>query len=475
MLTGVPMGKQLAFVSTSRDHKIATLRIANTATGQVRDVLTETVPTQFEGGQKEISWRFLPISNEIIWYSERDNWGHLYLYNATTGVLKNQITTGDWLVSEVLQVDEKNRTIYFMANGRQSENPYFAQFYKINFDGQALTLLSPGPGNHKIDLSPSGKFFVDTYSTPVTPPVSELRTSDGKLITTLEKTDISRLLATGWKAPMPITVTAHDNKTNLFGLLFTPTNLDSAKQYPVVNYIYPGPQGGSVGSWSFAASRSDHQALAELGFVVVVLEGSSNPLRSKRFHDMYFPNMAENTLPDQVSAIKQLAAQHTFIDTSRVGVWGHSGGGFAAAAAMFRYPDFFKVGIAESGNHENRNYEDDWGERYVGLLKKNADGTDNYTDQANQLYAKNLKGKLLLAHGLMDDNVPPYNTFLVVEALEQANKDFDLIVFPSSAHGYGNYSPYMMRRRWDYFVQYLKGAIAPKEYKMQPHADPRGN
>jgi dipeptidyl-peptidase 4 len=236
--------------------------------------------------------------------------------------------------------------------------------------------------------------------------------------------------------------------------------MDRTKKYPVVNYIYPGPQGGSVGSWSFAASRGDHQALAELGFIVVLIEGTSNPFRSKSFHDMSYGNMAENTLPDQITGIRQLAGQFP-IDTTRVGIWGHSGGGFATATAMFRYPDFYKVGISESGNHDNRNYEDDWGERYNGLAE-NA----NYEAQANQNYAKNLKGKLMLAHGLMDNNVPPYNTLLVVEALQKANKDFDLIVFPNSAHGFGPYSPYMMRRRWDYFVRHLRQLEPPKEFDL---------
>jgi len=228
-----------------------------------------------------------------------------------------------------------------------------------------------------------------------------------------------------------------------------------------------------VRNWSFSPSRSDNQALAELGFIVVALEGTSNPLRSKSFHDMSYGFMAENTLPDQIAGVRQLAQQYSYMDTSRVGIWGHSGGGFATACAMFKYPDFFKVGISESGNHDNRNYEDDWGERYIGLLAKDAGGVDNYNAQANQVYAGNLKGKLLLAHGLMDDNVPPYNTMLVIEALEKANKDYDLIVFPNSHHGYGPYSYYMMRRRWDYFVKNLLGAEPPKEYKINYTSDPR--
>lgn len=454
-------GTELAFVSTSRDHKNEKFRIANATTGSVREVFEETAKTQFESGQGEINWRYLPDSKEIIWYSERDDWGHLYLYDATTGKVKNQITKGNWVLTRLIKVDSKSRTVYFMANGLDKINPYFAHLYKIGLDGKNLTDLTPEPGNHAVSLSPTEKYFIDSYSQPDVPASIVFRNIDGKMITPIEKTDVSRLAATGWKAPTPVSVKADDHKTDIYGLVFTPTKMDAGKKYPVIDYIYPGPQGGSVGSWGFSASRGDHQALAELGFIVVLMEGTSNPNRSKSFHDMSYGNMAINTLPDQIAAIKQLAAKYP-IDTTKVGIWGHSGGGFATAAAMFRYPDFFKVGIAESGNHDNRNYEDDWGERYNGLAE-NAD----YEAQANQNYAKNLKGKLMLVHGMMDDNVPPYNTLLVVEALEKANKSFDLVIFPNSAHGYGSYSPYMMRRRWDYFVQHLLNAEPPKDYKMQ--------
>lgn len=460
---------QLAFVSTSRDHKQEKVRIADALTGDVRDVFEETVPTQFESGQGAINWRYLAKTNEIIWYSERDNWGHLYLYDAATGKLKNQIDQGDWVLTRLLKVDEKARMLYFIADGRQEENPYYSQFCKIGFDGKHFALLTPEEGYHQITLSPSTEYFIDTYSKPDVPPISLYRDLNGKLLTILEKADVSRLEATGWHAPTPISAKGHDGKTDLYGLVFTPTKMDAGKKYPVIDYIYPGPQGGSVGSWSFAASRGDNQALAELGFIVVVLEGSSNPLRSKSFHDMSYGNMAENTLPDQVTAIRQLAQKYP-IDTAKIGIWGHSGGGFATAAAMFRFPDFFKVGISESGNHDNRNYEDDWGERYNGLA-----ANSNYDAQANQNYAKNLKGKLMLAHGLMDNNVPPQNTLLVVEALEKANKDYDLVVFPNSAHGYGSYSYYMMRRRWDYFVKNLLGVEPPKEYVLKTKTDPRNN
>ncbi|MBX7053327.1 MAG: S9 family peptidase [Pyrinomonadaceae bacterium] len=464
-----PDGSTLAFVSSSRDHKSAKFRIADTVTGDVRDVFEETVATQYESGQGEANWRYFPATKEAIWYSERDDWGHLYLYDLTTGKPKTQITKGNFVVTRIIKIDDAARTIFFEANGREpGRDPYFAHFYRVGFDGKGLTLLTPEDGNHQVTVTPDGKYFVDSYSKMDVAPVTVLRDMTGKLIATLEKTDVSRLVATGWKPPTPITVKSRDAKWDLYGVMFTPTNLDPAKKYPVINYIYPGPQGGGVGSRSFSASRSDHQALAELGFVVVIIDGTCNPDRSKSFHDVCYGNMADNTLEDQISGMKQLSAKYPYMDLDRVGVWGHSGGGFATAAAMFRYPDFYKVGISESGNHENRNYEDDWGERYIGLLSG-----DNYEKQANQNYAKNLKGKLLLAHGAMDDNVPPYNTYLVVDALVKANKDFDLIIFPNARHGYGADSFYMMRRRWDYFVKNLLGAEPPKEYEIKPKSDPR--
>ncbi len=468
--------KQLAFVSTSRDHKVEKFRIADAATGAVREIFEESVTTQYESGQDKINWHYLPQTNEVIWYSERDNWGHLYLFDATTGKLKNQITKGDFVVTQLLKVDTKKRMIYFLADGyNKQENPYFTHLFAIGFDGKKLAPLTPEEGNHQITFSPDEKYMVDAYSQPDIPAITVLRSIDGKLITTLEKADAARLSATGWKPPIPITVKAHDGQTDLYGLLFLPTHLDSSKKYPVIDYIYPGPQGGSIGSWSFLASRGDNQALAELGFVVVEIEGGCNPLRSKSYHDLCYGNMAENTLPDQIAGIQQLAQKYAFMDTGKVGIWGHSGGGFATAAALFRYPDFFKVGISESGNHDNRNYEDDWGERYIGLETKDANGKSNYEAQANQLYAKNLKGKLMLAHGLLDDNVPPYNTLLVIDALEKANKDYDLVVFPNSHHGYGEFSYYMMRRRWDYFVKNLMNATPPKEYELKPKVDPRNS
>ena len=466
--------KQLVFVSTSRDHKLENVRIADCESGEVKDIFEEKVLTQYESGQGSINWKYLSKTNEIIWYSERSDWGHLYLYDVTTGSLKNQITSGNFVVLEVLKVDQKNRMIYFTASGREKDvNPYFRYLYRVDFNGRNLTLLTPGKGDHSVIFSPDGKYFIDSYSQPDIPPVREVRDVKGKLVAELGKTDISRLLATGWKPPQPFTVKSADNRWDLYGLIFTPTDFSASRKYPVIVNIYPGPQGGSVGSWSFLAARGDNQALAELGFVVVQLEGSCNPGRSKSFHDACYGNMGENTLNDQISGLKQLEEKYKFLDLEKVGIWGHSGGGFATAAAMFKYPDFFKVGISESGNHDNRNYEDDWGERYIGLEIKDRNGISNYQYQANQIYARNLKGKLLLIHGGMDDNVPPYNSYLVADSLIKANRDFDFLLLPNARHGYGSDSYYIMRRRWDYFVQNLMQAVPPREYIIKIEPDPR--
>jgi len=371
-------------------------------------------------------------------------------------------------VLQVLKVDEKTRTIFFTGAGREPGDPYFRYFYSVKFDGFGLTLLTPEHADHTITLSPSGTVFVDSYSTPVVPPVTVVRDLTGKTVLAVEKADISKLLATGWKPPVPITVKARDGKTDLYGLMFTPTTLDETKKYPIINRVYPGPQTGSVGSRSFSAARGgDNQPLAELGFIVVQIDAMGTPMRSKSFHAAYYGNMGDNGLPDQIAGMKELARRHPWIDIDRAGITGHSGGGFASTDGILRYPDFFKVAVSQAGNHDNRVYEDDWGEKWQGLLETAPDGTTNYDNQANENLAKKLKGKLLIAHGSMDSNVPPNNTLLVVNELIKENKDFDLIIFPNRRHGFGN-EPYMVRRRWDYFVKWLLGAEPPNEYQMHP-------
>ena len=470
-----PDGRTLAFASSSRDHKQVWLRVADAETGAVRDVLHEAVPTYFESGNGAVNWRYLPQSRELLWFSERNDWGNLYLYDLDTGRLKHAVTTGAGNVTEVLHVDPQTRMVWFRGVGREPAidgklpDPYFQSLYRVSLDGGAPLRLTPEDADHTVSLSPDGARFVDAYSTPTTAPVTLLCDAhDGHRIATVATADISRLTAAGWTPPTPIMVKARDGKTDLYGLLFKPSHFDPARKYPIVDYIYPGPQTGSVGSRSFAAARVDHQALAELGFVVVAIDGLGTPWRSKSFHDAFNGDIGDNTLPDQVAALRQLGQRYPWIDLERVGVWGHSGGGYATADAMFTYPDLFKVGISESGNHDNRNYEDDWAEKWQGLEARRKDGSSNYDAQANESRAANLKGHLLLAHGLMDDNVPPSNTLLVVDALVKANKDFDLVLFPNAHHGYGEDAPYMMRRRWDYFVRWLRGAQPPVQYRMTP-------
>ena len=462
-----PDGSHLAFISSSRDHKDAWLRVADATTGEVREVLHEQSKTQIgDASLPENLWRVLPATNELIWWSERDNWTQLYLYDLQSGKLKNRITSGEGNATQLVRIDEKARQIWFTMNGHEPDrDPYFEQLYRVGFDGKGLRLLTPEAANHDVSVSPDGKYFTDTYSTPDTPPVTVLRDGTGKLLLSLEKADISRLLASGWRPPIAVRAKARDGHTDIYGLMYVPRALDSTRKYPVVNHIYPGPQAGSVGPRSFIPARADDQALAELGFIVVELDGMGTPGRSKAFHDYYFGRMGDNTIPDQVAGMKDLAQRYRFIDLDRVGIWGHSGGGFATASAMFDFPDFFKVGISESGNHDNRVYEDDWGERYEGQMMTASDSAA-YAAAANQSRAANLKGKIFLIHGMMDDNVPPYNTLLVVAALMKAGKDFDQIMLPDARHGYGKVANYIMRRRWDYFIRNLQGNIPPREYEI---------
>jgi dipeptidyl-peptidase 4 len=461
----------LAFVSTSRDHKQEWMRIADASTGEVRDVMGETTAKFYESGNDKVNWKYLSKTNELLWFSERDNWGQMYLYDTTTGKLKNQITHGEGNVTQVLHVDQKTRTLYFVGVGKEPGcDPYFQHYYSIKFDGKDMKLLTPENADHAVTTSPDGRYFVDEYSTATQPETTVVRDDTGKVVVDVAKQDITKLVATGWVPPMPITVKGRDGKTDVYGFMFKPTSFDASKKYPIVNHVYPGPQTGSCGGRGFAAAHGDMQSLAELGFIVVCIDGTGTPWRSKAFHEAYYGNLGDNTIPDQVSGMKDLAAKYPWIDLDKVGMYGHSGGGNATAAAMFHYPDFFKVGIAESGNHDQRDYEDDWAEKWAGLEVKNADGSSNYDSQANQNYVKNLKGKLLLAHGSMDNNVPMNNTLLVVEALIKANKDFDLLIIPNVAHGYGEATQYMTRRRWDYFVKNLAGDIPPHEYEMKSYA-----
>ena len=457
---------KLAFVSTSRDYKDVRLRIADTSTGSVREVYHERDEIFFESNLTSRgipNWRVFHDSNEFIWFTRKSNWGHLYLHNLETGELIYQITDGDWNVVDILHVDEDSREIFFTGVGREEgRDPYYYHLYRVNFDGSGITLLTPEDAHHDVTLSNDASWFVDTYSTFTEPQKTVVRDRDGNLIMELEEADVEDLLATGWQKPVPFSVKARDGETDIYGIMILPTNFDENQSYPIVNAIYPGPQGGSLGSRSFSPfQRQQAYALAELGFVVVAIDAfGSSPIRSREFHTYYYGDMADNGLPDQIAGMKELAERYPFIDIDRAGMYGHSGGGFATASALLQYPEFFKVGVSSAGNHDNRGYTYYWGEKFQGLLEG-----DNYENQANHLQAENLEGKLLISYGTMDTNVHPSMTLLLVNELIRHNKDFDLIVMPNRGHGYAN-EPYHIRRTWDHFVRHLAGKTPPDAYQI---------
>jgi dipeptidyl aminopeptidase/acylaminoacyl peptidase len=462
---------QFFFTHGQRDFKKFELLSMNTSTGQTRKILEERSPTFVElnlnsGGIP--NWRVINDNREVVWFSERDGWGHLYLFDAQTGQIKNRITQGAWVVSDLVHIDEPTRTVYFTARGRESgRDPYFRFLYKIQLDGSGLTLLTPEDADHGIAMPPSGRYIADTYSRPDTVPTTVLRTPDGRVVMTLERADASRLLARGLPMPERFVAKGRDGATEVYGLLYRPSRFDPARSYPVIDYIYPGPQIGPIGNRTFTvAPRGDAQALAELGFIVFQIDAFGTPLRSKAFHDAFYGNMGDNGLPDHIAALKQLGARYRQLDLDRVGIYGHSGGGFSSTDAILRYPDFFKVAVSSAGNHDNRSYEYTWGENYQGVLKKRPAGGDNFDSQANHLLARNLKGKLFLMYGTLDDNVHPNATLLLIDELIKNNKSFDLLVMPNRNHGYAS-EPYVIRRTWDYFVRHLLGVEPPADFEIR--------
>lgn len=465
-------GASLFVTRKSRDWKRVELYQANPADGTARLVLTETGPTYRELNQFSRlgpNWRPLQNGKEVLWWSERDGWGHLYRYDAGSGKVINQVTSGSWLVLDVLHVDENLGWVYFTGVGRESDlDPYYQQLYRVRLDGTGLARLTPENSDHLLWRTPSGRFLLDFHSRRDTAPVAVIRSPEGRVLQTVEQGDISRLLATGWKPPVPFRAKGRDGVTEVHGYLYFPTRFDSSAKYPVVDYIYPGPQVGAVFTRGFTVGPAGNgHALAELGFIVFTVDAFGSPLRSKAFHDAYYGNMGDNGIPDHISALRELATRYPQMDLDRVGIFGHSGGGFSSTDAILRYPDFFKVAVSGAGNHDQRGYHFPWGEKYHGLLGKKAGGGDSYDSQANQNLAANLKGKLLLTYGTLDDNVHPNMTLVVVDELIKHNKNFDLLVFPNRNHGYAN-EPYVVRRTWDYFVKHLRGEDPPPEYNIRP-------
>ncbi len=463
-------GSALFVAARSRDFRKYELYQADPVTGTARVVLTESGKTYrelhpFNGNP---NWRPLKNGRELLWWSERDGWGHLYRIDAATGQVIQQVTSGAWLVLDLLAVDETLGTIHFTAVGREPGlDPYYRQLYRIGLDGTGLARLSTENADHQVLATPSGRYFVEVASRRDLAPTTVIRAADGRVLQTVERGDLSRLLAAGWKAPVPFSAKGRDGVTDVHGYLYFPTTFDSAASYPVVDYIYPGPQVGAVATRSFASSAPGNpQALAELGFIVFTVDAFGSPLRSKAFHDAYYGNMTDNGIPDHIAAMQELAMRHRQMDLGRVGIYGHSGGGFSGTDAILRYPEFFKVAVSGAGNHDQRGYHFPWGEKYHGLVEKKPGGGSNYDSQANQNLAANLKGKLLLTYGTLDDNVHPDMTLAVIDALIRANKKFDVFVFPNRNHGYAG-EPYVIRQTWDYFVRHLRGEEPPEDFVIR--------
>ncbi|MEX2528147.1 MAG: DPP IV N-terminal domain-containing protein [Gemmatimonadota bacterium] len=465
--------QEVFFTRMDRGYQEVELLVAEPSTGEVRRVLHERSSTWLElnvGSSTIPNWRPVAQGAQVIWFSQRDGWGHLYRYEVSSGRLLNRITEGPWTVNDVLHLDESGPGggwVYFTATGREEgEDPYHRHLYRVRLDGSGLEHLTPESADHDVKISPSGQWIVDTYSTPTSEPVTILRGADGREIRTLEEADFSELLATGWRWPWPFTVKARDGVTDIHGYLYLPSDFDSTRSYPVVDYIYPGPQSGAIGFRQAAVDPGGHpHALAELGFVVFTVDALGLPYRSRAFHQAGYGDLADNGLADHITALRQLALQYSWMDLSRVGIFGHSGGGFSSTRAILEYPEFYRVAVSRAGNHDNRSFGHYWGEKYHGPLASLAEGGDSYDRQANQELAHKLKGKLLLMYGTLDDRVHPNANLLLIDALVDANLDFDLVVLPNRNHGFGS-EPYVIRRTWDHLVRHLLG-VEPPPYRIR--------
>ena len=457
--------KRIHYMFRSRGDKRFEYREVDAETGKQRVVVEEETKTYIDPGES----RAMPVNEgaEILVTSERDGWNHIYLYNGRTGTLLNQVTKGPWVVRSIAHVDERNRQVYLLASGREKdEDPYLTHLYKVNFDGSGLQLLTPENANHTVVISPDSKFFVDSYSRPDLPGESDLRkTSDGSVVRVLEKADASALLKTGWKFPEPFKGLAADGKAEIYGLIWRPSNFDPSKKYPVIEQIYTGPQGFFVPKTFSAANagRRGFQALAELGFILVMVDGRGTTGRSRAFHEYSYHNLG-GVFDDHVALIKQMAQQYPYLDLERVGIYGTSAGGYAAAHATLVHPEFYKTCVSISGDHDARLDKAWWNELYQGYPV----GKD-YVEQSNVTLADKLKGHLLLVHGDVDNNVNPVETMRFVDALIKANKNFDMLLVPNMYHGEGR-NLYLVRRRWDYLVEHLLGTVPPEDFEIKEAA-----
>ena len=474
---------KLILIRKDRPLKHLDVCLVNAESGALSVLFSEETWPYFNDDYTRLS--VLNEGNDIIWWSERTGWGQLYLYDGK-GNLRNQITNGYFVTGRVERIDTIGRQVYFEAFGKEEGvHPYYSMKYKASIDKGALTLITKEGANHSFSMSKSNKYFVDTYSTVDKVPEAVMRDNNGNIIMKLETADISQLLKAGWKMPETIVVKAKDGVTDLYGVMYKPFNFDSTKKYPVISYVYPGPQTESV-QYSFTVTGGKNVALAQLGFIVVNFgHRGGSPMRNSYYHTYGYNSLRDYPLADDKYGIEQLADKYKFIDINRVGIYGHSGGGFMSTAAILSYPDFYKVAVSSSGNHDNNIYNQWWGETHNGVTeidKKTArkqevkdslnrkqelkDSLNKKNEveisfkgsvEKNQDIAKNLKGYLLLVTGDVDDNVHPGNTLRVVDALIKANKRFDFMMLPGQRHGYGNEVPYFDRLMWYYFAEHLLG------------------
>jgi len=445
----------LYFSRTSRDLHRVDICAADTATGESRILIEERLNTYVEF----ITPGLVNNGREIIHWSERDGWGHFYLFDEE-GNLKNQITSGPFHCENIAGIDEENRVLYFTACGReQGEDPYYMHIYRVNFDGTGLKLLNPGNFDHRTSMSDSRRYFVDNFSRVNTVPETVLRDNQGNSLMELETADLSLLMQAGYRFPETFNVKADDGITDLYGVMIKPFDFDETKKYPIIAYVYPGPQTESVPKY-FSVSQG-LTGLAQFGFVVIAVGNrGGHPDRSKWYHNYGYGDLRDYGLADKKAAIEQLAVRHPFIDIDKVGIFGHSGGGFMSTAAMLVYPDFFKAAVSSSGNHENNIYNNWWSEKHHGVKEvEDEEGniTFEYDIEKNSELAANLKGHLLLTTGDIDNNVHPANTFRLAQALIRANKRFDFFIFPGQRHGYGDMGDYWFWIRGDYFCKHLIG------------------
>ncbi len=441
---------------TSRDLKRIDVCRVNAASGQLTSLIEERLNTYVEIRRPGL----LNGGKEIIHWSERDGWGHFYLYDET-GKLIRQITNGPWHAEDIEGIDEKGRVLYFTANAKEkNEDPYYNHLYRINLDGSNMKLLDPGDFDHQVSMNDETHFFVNNFSRVNTTPESILYDNTGRKVMDLEKADLTSLFAAGYKFPQPYRVKADDGITDLYGVMYKPFDFDSTKKYPLIEYVYPGPQTEAVNK-SFGRSMDRIDRLAQFGFVVVTVGNrGGHPNRSKWYHNFGYGNLRDYGLADKKAAAEQLADRYSFIDINRVGIHGHSGGGFMSTAAMLVYPDFFKVAVSSSGNHDNSIYNRWWSEKHHGVkevVSAKGDTSFAYSIEKNPDLAKNLKGNLLIATGDIDNNVHPGNTIRVANALIKANKRFEFVLLPGQRHGYGDMTEYFFWKMGDFYCQHLLG------------------